>query len=146
LTVKKAKTSWCRNWGFTTGTFAILKKGAIKNPDKLLFALSSKGISPDWFLTGNGPMLKPQEPEGYGTKAQGAVIDNSVIPASPPVGAEGYRGDGMTLRDYFAGKALAGLLADSDGFVVDDKASFDFIAKKSFEYADAMLAQRGAAS
>jgi hypothetical protein len=106
-----------------------LKNRKIENPHKILFALSSAGISPDWFLTGDGPMLKPREPEGYGTKAQFTGADNG----------------GISPRDYFAGQALSGLLADSDGFVVEDKASFDFIAKKSFEYADAMIARRGEA-
>lgn len=44
---------------------------------------------------------------------------------------------GMTLRDYFAGEALAGMLADpdSDG----DPASF---GDRAYMYADAMLKAR----
>jgi hypothetical protein len=50
---------------------------------------------------------------------------------------------GMTLRDYFAAKALAGMLADPevgrDG--VDDEP--ERIADAAYAYADAMLKARG---
>ena len=45
--------------------------------------------------------------------------------------------EGMSVRDYFAGKALAGMLADS----TIDLAMSD-IADRAFRYADAMLAER----
>lgn len=45
---------------------------------------------------------------------------------------------GMTLRDWFAGQALAGILAR--GSVIDEKRT----AKFAFEHADAMLAARNA--
>ena len=44
---------------------------------------------------------------------------------------------GMTLRDYFAGQALAGLCADSD---VNEPP--DVMARSSYGLADAMLAAR----
>ena len=44
---------------------------------------------------------------------------------------------GMSLRDYFAGQAMAGQLADPDG-EIDPK----LIAKWSYAYANAMLAER----
>ena len=44
---------------------------------------------------------------------------------------------GMSLRDYFAGQAMAGQLADPDG-EIDPK----LIARWSYAYADAMLAER----
>jgi hypothetical protein len=44
---------------------------------------------------------------------------------------------GMTLRDYFAAKALGGLLADTA-----ITASPELVAKVSYEYADAMLKER----
>lgn len=51
-----------------------------------------------------------------------------------------YRG--MLMRDWFAGQALAGLLAypraESD---VTDK-FVEHLTKRAYEYADAMLAQR----
>lgn len=62
---------------------------------------------------------------------------NKNIPAFPNKGdnTPGYEiYDGMTLRDYFAGQALAGILARS-GHVL-------CIAKQSYEIADAMLAER----
>ena len=44
---------------------------------------------------------------------------------------------GMTLRDYFAAKAMQGMLADdSDGYV------FKSCAEASYEMADAMLKAR----
>jgi hypothetical protein len=47
--------------------------------------------------------------------------------------------DGMSLRDYFAGQALAGIMADPS---VDD-ADKHGIAKWSYRMADAMLEVRG---
>jgi hypothetical protein len=43
---------------------------------------------------------------------------------------------GMTLRDWFAGQVLAGLLADGDFHSADGAAAC------AYEYADAMLAER----
>lgn len=43
--------------------------------------------------------------------------------------APGYAG--MTLRDYFAAKAMQGLIVDVDGY--------DYIAEVSYKMADAML-------
>jgi hypothetical protein len=47
----------------------------------------------------------------------------------------GYRG--MTLRDYFAGQALAGILASANFGNVKD-----WIGAKAYEAADSMLAAR----
>lgn len=47
--------------------------------------------------------------------------------------------DGMTMRDYFAGQALAGMLADSTCTASSAK-----LAAASYEVADAMLAAREA--
>ena len=44
-------------------------------------------------------------------------------------------GGGMTLRDYFAGQALAGMLADGSY-------SFNGAAQDAYAFADAMLAER----
>jgi|LakMenEpi03Aug12_release.lakeMendotaPanAssembly.Ray.scaffolds.fasta_scaffold2683373_1 hypothetical protein len=65
----------------------------------------------------------------------------------PPVGtgdprdgmAPGY--DGMSLRDWFAGKALAGMIAKFDAPLSDDDALY-YIAKRAVRLADAMLAAR----
>ena len=45
---------------------------------------------------------------------------------------------GMTLRDYFAAKALQGLLSNRNA-----EAAIDEFAKKSYRMADAMLKARG---
>ena len=51
--------------------------------------------------------------------------------------------EGMTLRDYFAAKALAGLMADlpksMHGFTWQDN-----VAEAAYQLADAMLAERAA--
>lgn len=44
---------------------------------------------------------------------------------------------GMTLREWFAGQALAGLLTTSGGYVP----SREQIARIAYEYADAVLAE-----
>ena len=51
---------------------------------------------------------------------------------------------GMTLRDYFAAQALAGLLASLAHPDVDRQGGIDFsvTANRCYEVADAMLAQR----
>ena len=45
---------------------------------------------------------------------------------------------GMTLRDYFAAKALQGLLSDSYDFSDRNR-----IAVKAYDFADAMMKARG---
>ena len=47
--------------------------------------------------------------------------------------------DGMNLRDYFAAKALQGLLADGVGSLMDEE-----LADWSYKLADAMMKARGA--
>ena len=47
--------------------------------------------------------------------------------------------EGMTLRDYFAGKALQGMLA---GYGGDSNATIDEYASDAYRYADAMLKAR----
>ena len=60
------------------------------------------------------------------------------------------RGDmyslGMTLRDYFAAKALQGLLADPEPLDLwdGDKTIADTYAREAYVYADAMLRAREA--
>ncbi|MCA7945605.1 hypothetical protein [Burkholderia vietnamiensis] len=50
---------------------------------------------------------------------------------------------GMTLRDYFAAKAIAGLLADPNVKLGDDRT--DKVAVLAYSVADAMLRARGEA-
>lgn len=46
---------------------------------------------------------------------------------------------GMTLRDYFAAKAMQGDMASGDV----SSNNFGFIAQRAYQMADAMLAERG---
>ncbi len=46
---------------------------------------------------------------------------------------------GMTLRDYFAAKAMQGIIAGNSHFVKDAEA----LANKAYEFSDAMLKERG---
>ena len=50
-----------------------------------------------------------------------------------------YSGPGMTLRDYFAAKAMQGRLANPDWLCSDDRT-----AKEAYQIADAMLRAREA--
>ena len=47
---------------------------------------------------------------------------------------------GMTIRDWFAGQAITGALANGDDF---EFAEWDNCAKYAYALADAMLAERG---
>ncbi len=47
---------------------------------------------------------------------------------------------GMTLRDYFAGQALAGIVLSPLG--QGGRATYDSTARDAYNYADAMLAAR----
>lgn len=54
-----------------------------------------------------------------------------------------YDAQGMTLRDWFAGQALAGMLADPEVGNADSDDSQ--LAKIAYAYATAMLAERAKA-
>lgn len=70
-------------------------------------------------------------------------------PAFPPAvaitesGNAFYGYDGMSLRDWFAGQALAGYLASFAGCEADPAKHADALAKTCFTLADALLAARG---
>ena len=49
---------------------------------------------------------------------------------------------GMTLRDYFANSAMQGIINLLSPTDVDNYKNRDFIAKTSYQLADAMLKQR----
>jgi apolipoprotein N-acyltransferase len=51
---------------------------------------------------------------------------------------------GMSLRDWFAGLALAGFWANSDECVIDVAGEFDVCADTCYQMAEAMLAARKA--
>lgn len=52
-------------------------------------------------------------------------------------------GNGMNLRDYFAAKAMQGLIAQSNGSALDSDAILG--AEYAYKVADAMLKARGSA-
>lgn len=51
------------------------------------------------------------------------------------------RDPGMTLRDYFAGQAIIGIMSTAAAFDRVDR-RIDMVARKAYEFADAMLAER----
>jgi hypothetical protein len=63
-------------------------------------------------------------------------------PAFPaPAGVSHITEQGMTLRDYFAAKAMQGMLAGQDRRLVATK---EFIGETAYEYADSMMKAREA--
>ena len=48
---------------------------------------------------------------------------------------------GMTLRDYFAGQAIIGIMSTAAAFDRVDR-RIDMVARKAYEFADAMLVER----
>ena len=64
----------------------------------------------------------------------------SNFPAFPVIGG-GVNSMGMTLRDYFAAKALNALLFDPNADAADIGMP-DTYARMAYEYADAMLKAR----
>jgi hypothetical protein len=66
-------------------------------------------------------------------------------PAFPYVADADFNyGTGMTLRDYFASKAMEGILASNTEHEHEDAHIFDAIAEASYKQADAMLKARQA--
>lgn len=62
------------------------------------------------------------------------------FPTTKPLDGWGDPNQGMTLRDYFAGQALVGHLAEG-GWRCDDS-HFQEVAKGAYRFADAMLKER----
>lgn len=52
-----------------------------------------------------------------------------------------YDEAGMTLRDWFAGQAVIGIMSTAGAFERTDR-RIDMVARKAYEFADAMLAER----
>ncbi len=62
--------------------------------------------------------------------------DQAAFPVVVPADWDSVQ-NGMSLRDWFAGQALAGRLADGT-----DRRKRD-VAEEAYAYADAMMAERG---
>lgn len=69
-------------------------------------------------------------------------------PAFPVQNAAAWQGHGMTLRDYFAAKAMQGVCAGNPEYMPvcvdqsDDPSDVVLIARTAYAMADAMLAAR----
>lgn len=65
------------------------------------------------------------------------MSNNTGGPAFPaPAGVQHITEQGMTLRDYFAAKAMQGMLAASENYSTSELALY------AYDVADAMLRQR----
>lgn len=69
-------------------------------------------------------MTEPAFPTGIITDGKGVIIGGS---------------NGMTLRDYFAAKAIQGLISDGVGSLSDEE-----LANWAYKLADAMMKEREA--
>ena len=72
------------------------------------------------------------------------MITETGGPAFPPTHDPNTHEFGMTLRDYFAAKAMEGILASNTEHEHEDAHIFDAIAEASYKQADAMLKRRQA--
>ena len=70
------------------------------------------------------------------------MTTNTGGPAFPLFAATGYAG--MTLRDYFAAKAMQGMFTSEDDSWHYSSKNFSFRAKEAYDMADAMLKAREA--
>lgn len=68
------------------------------------------------------------------------MVNKTENPRAFPVANEGFVQNGMTLRDYFAGQALAGLCANST--INIDIDGWRLLVEGAFNAADEMLEQR----
>ena len=62
--------------------------------------------------------------------------------AFPGTDARNFVSTGMTLRDWFAGQAIAGLCAYSDLYIPQGEIWTQYIPKLAYEVADAMMEAR----
>jgi hypothetical protein len=81
----------------------------------------------------------PAFPEKRATKMFVSGPDGQPEPIFETIG-------GMTLRDWFAGQSLSGLLQISTGDTLNGKRYADHVAASAYEMADAMLKAREAQS
>lgn len=65
-------------------------------------------------------------------------------PAFPVAGSEhNYPIEGMTMRDYFATKAMHGAIANNMFSDAGSDHEIEWVVRLSYKYADAMLKARG---
>ncbi len=93
--------------------------------------------------------MAKQERDGYNPIPEGGIPPPPKVPPPAPIdknggpafphwdGPGGRCFNGMTLWDYFAGSALAGILSDPAC-----NASDSDIARSAYNYANAMIAER----
>lgn len=65
-------------------------------------------------------------------------MNNNDQPAFPVTTSHEVHEDGMTLRDWFAGQALAGILAADPSSMM----GYDDVARSAWALADAMMKER----
>ena len=68
--------------------------------------------------------------------------DTPAFPTTKPLDSWGDPNQGMTLRDYFAAKAMQGLIASPRGTPDGSNATDSYYARVSYLMADAMLKAR----
>ena len=67
-----------------------------------------------------------------------------LVPLQPGQGWYGMSPcDGMTLRDYFAGRAISQIIATCANDTTHGMTKADYFAGRAYEIADAMLKARG---
>lgn len=91
------------------------------------------------FLGNHTPEIKIEKPPYYETWEQEDKHKKPLYAFACVDSEKRYLQEGMTLRDYFAAQALNGLIAHLVGLKGKDVKDY---AKRSYQYADAMLKQR----
>lgn len=74
----------------------------------------------------------------------GPAFPRSEMRSSYGLGTIDDGAEGMTLRDYFAAKAMQALMQIEDVSMPNFEVSAKYIADRAYEYADSMLAAREA--
>lgn len=66
----------------------------------------------------------------------------ATFPASGRPGKQHLSQEGMTLRDYFAAKAMQGILSNNSMIDTATESTFEWVTKNAYQLADAMLRAR----